>query len=121
MIRAVSSKATSSPTAFTQLLAALDLALGPSSEIVIVGDPKWEDTETMLKMLRSSFLPNKVQLLKPIGTESQDIEKIVEFTKDFSSEAGRATAYVCQDHKCNLPTTNAGKMLEQLGAKQRRH
>jgi hypothetical protein len=117
MIRAVSSKVTSSPTAFTQLLAALDFALGPSSEIVIVGDPKSVDTETMLKILRRGFLPNKVQLLKPIGMESRDIEKLVEFTKDFSSEAGRATAFVCQGHKCHLPTTDARRMLELLDTK----
>jgi hypothetical protein len=120
MIGVVSSKIASSPTAFTQLLAALDFALGPSSEIVIVGDPKSEDTETMLNMLRSSFLPNKVQLLKPIGMESLEIEELVEFTRDFSSEAGRATAFVCQGYKCNLPTTDARRMLELLDSERKR-
>jgi hypothetical protein len=120
MIRLVSSKVASSPTAFTHLLAAVDFALGPSSEIVIVGDPKSEDTEIMLKMLRSGFLPNNVQLLKPIGTESREVEKLVEFTRDFLSEGGRATAFVCQDHKCNLPTTDARRMLELLDKEQKR-
>jgi hypothetical protein len=120
MIGVVSSEIASSPTAFTQLLAALDFALGPASEIVIVGDPKSEDTETMVNILRSSFLPNKVQLLKPIGMQSREVEELVEFTRDFSSEGGRATAFVCQGHKCNLPTTDARRMLELLDTERKR-
>jgi uncharacterized protein YyaL (SSP411 family) len=69
----------------------------------------------MLGALRSRFIPSKVVLLRPEeGEGSQGITQIAQFTKPLTSIGGRATAYICRDYRCELPTTEVDKMLEML-------
>jgi len=103
-----------SPSAHTQLMVALDFGIGPCYEVVIAGKAQAEDTKAMVKALRTRFLPNKVVLLNPDERESPEIAKLAEFTKNQSSIEGKATAYVCLNYNCKLPTTDIGKMLELL-------
>ena len=111
---AFSSTVTQMPAAYTQLMVALDFALGSSYEIVIVGDPQGKDTVNILKTLRAQFLPNKVVLFRPCGGDSPDISHIAEFTKNLSSIDGKATVYVCTNYTCKMPTTDISKMLDLL-------
>lgn len=105
------------PGVFTQLMVALDFALGPSYEVVIVGNSQSEDTKAMLNAIGRQFVPNKVVLLRPTEKESPDITRIAEFTKNQSSLGSKATAYVCLNYVCNFPTTDINKMIELLNAK----
>ena len=68
----------------------------------------------MLEALRSRFIPNKVTLLRPMETEAPEINDLAEFVKYQVSIDGKATAYVCQNFSCKVPTTDAEKMLEFL-------
>jgi hypothetical protein len=111
--RAFSASIREAPIGSTQLLVALDFAVGPSYEIVIAGDADGADTSIMLNALRSAFLPNKVVLLKPKGQEAS-VARIAPFTESHSAIGSKATAYVCQDHKCGLPTTDPDEMLRML-------
>ena len=111
---AFSGSVNQSPSAHTQLMVALDFGIGPCYEVVIAGKAQAEDTKAMVKALRTRFLPNKVVLLNPDERESPEIAKLAEFTKNQSSIEGKATAYVCLNYNCKLPTTDIGKMLELL-------
>ncbi len=112
-IRAFSGTVSKAPEAYTQLLVALDFATGPSYEVVIVGNPQSDDTKAMLRALRGQFIPNKVMLFRP-AEGSGEIAYFPEFTRYLSNMEGKATAYVCLNHKCELPTTDIEKMLELL-------
>jgi uncharacterized protein YyaL (SSP411 family) len=112
--RTFSSAVSQSPGAFTQLMIALDFALGPAYEVVIIGDPEKEDTKTMVNTLRKTFVPSTVVLFRPGDAASADITHLAEFTKDLSSINNKATAYVCRDFRCELPTTEAHQMLTLL-------
>ena len=114
LMRAFSTEVTKDPSAHTQLMIALDFALGPSSEIVILGNPQKEDTAKMLQALRSKFVPRKVVILRSPVEESYEITKIAKFTKSLQAEEGKATAFVCRNYVCNLPTTDVHAMLELL-------
>lgn len=116
--RAFSKAVRQTPSACTQLLLAVDFALGPSYEVVIVGDSGSDDTRTMIRALRAHFVPNKIVLLRPSGEESPDITRLAGYTKYQSSIDGKATAYVCLNYTCKLPTTDSGKMLELLDVKK---
>ena len=48
------------PSGFGYLLEATDFYLGPVKEIVVVGDPKANDTKGLLAAIYRGFLPNKV-------------------------------------------------------------
>jgi len=115
--RAFSGSVNKLPSAHTQLMVALDFGIGPCYEVVIAGKAQAEGTKAMVKALRTRFLPNKVVLLNPDGRESPEIAKLAEFTKNQPSIDGRATAYVCMNYNCKLPTTDINKMLELLNVR----
>jgi uncharacterized protein YyaL (SSP411 family) len=115
--RAFSKSVKQSPAAHSQLMAALDFGIGPCYEVVVAGNAQAQDTKAMVKALRTRFLPNKVVLLNPIEQQSPEIARLAEFTKNQSSIEGKATAYVCLNYNCKLPTTDINKMLELLNAK----
>jgi len=114
LMHAFSIEVSRNPSAYTQLMIALDFALGPSSEVVVVGDSQKEDTAKMLQTVRSRFLPRKVVLLRSSVEESPEITDLAKFTKDLHGKGGKATAFVCRNYVCNLPTTDAQVMLELL-------
>ena len=105
------------PSAHTQLLSAVDFAVGPAYEVVIVGNSKAEDTKAMLEALHRPFLPNKVVILRAVEQASPEIDRVAEYAKYQTSTDGKATAYVCVNYNCDLPTTDQGKMLELLGVR----
>jgi uncharacterized protein YyaL (SSP411 family) len=114
LMRSFAGRAGEAPTAYAQLLIAVDFALGPANEIVIAGELQAEDTRKMLAALRRTFLPRKVVIFHPDGPEGQLMEEIVPWIKEQSSMDGRATAYVCQDFACQMPTSDAAEMLSLI-------
>jgi uncharacterized protein YyaL (SSP411 family) len=99
---------------FPFFLSAVDFSMGPSLEIVIAGDPKAEDTRAMLRALRCRFLPNAVLVLRPAGEAAPAIARIAPYTALQAGLGGRATAYVCRDFACALPTADIEIMLSLL-------
>jgi uncharacterized protein YyaL (SSP411 family) len=112
--RALAHEVDRAPQAHTHLLSALDLGLGPSFETLVCGDSRSEDTQCMLEALNERFLPHNVVLFRPAETDQPEIEKIAPFTKFQTCIDGKATAYVCQNYACNVPTTDPGEMLRLL-------
>ncbi|MCE8422726.1 MAG: thioredoxin domain-containing protein [Candidatus Methanoperedens sp.] len=102
------------PFAFTNFMTALDFAIGPSSEVVIVGDTQGKDTRAMLHALGKAFYPDKVVIFRPAGTGSSEIVRLAGYLKNMSSREGKATAYVCQNYSCKFPTIDIEKMMELL-------
>jgi len=105
-----------SPAAYTQLMIAADFAVGPSYEIAIAGDSRASDTREMLEAIHRRFIPNKVMVLLPTERRSQEVKRLAPFTREQSSIDGKATAYVCVNHRCKLPTTDIDTMLSLLGS-----
>lgn len=99
------------PLGHTMLMCAQDFALGPSYEIAIVDGKGGVGVDRILEALRSRFIPNKVIIM----VSGEEVHRIAEFTRNLSQLNGRATAYVCTGHKCELPTNDPEKMLELLG------
>ena len=53
-------------------------------------------------------------LLRPSGEPEPEITRLAEFTRYQSSLQGKATAYVCLNFRCRLPTTEVSQMLKSL-------
>ena len=104
------------PSAYSQLMVALEFLAGPQFEIVVAGKPGAQDTQAMLDAVRRSFLPNRVLLLRPQGAGSGAIAAIAPYTKDMKAEGGRATAYVCRNFACAKPVRTVDEMLGLLKA-----
>jgi len=112
--QAFSSRLSDVPSAFSQTLTAVDFGIGPGHEVIIAGRREAADTQAMLRVLRQMYLPNTVVLLRPPGGEGADIAQLAEYTSTQTAINGRATAYVCRNYQCELPTTDVEQMRKLL-------
>jgi uncharacterized protein YyaL (SSP411 family) len=95
----------SSATASTWMMASLDLAHAPSIEVAVAGDPDAPETRALLDAVRSRARPGITVLLKrPAGDAL--LERLSPFLKEFTAEPGKAVAYLCRNHACELPITD---------------
>lgn len=119
LMRASAGTIERSPSAYAFFLLSGDFAVGPTYEVVIVGDPDAEDTKNMLRALRSRFLPNKVVLFRQANRKSDKIVHLAPHIEPYRSLDGKATAYICRDNICSLPTTEPVTMFELLDEHER--
>jgi uncharacterized protein len=92
----------SHPTAAGQMLIALDFYLGPVQEFAVVGDPKAEETQRVMRAIRSGFRPNKVVAMKDIKANSPNAERILPLLAGKES-TGTVTTFICQNFACQKP------------------
>jgi uncharacterized protein YyaL (SSP411 family) len=111
------SQVAAAPSGYTQLMAAVDFGVGPSCEVVIAGRPGAEDTNDMIRALRSTFVPNKVVLFRPTDQKVPDIVGLSAFTEFQAGIDGKATAYVCRNYHCEKPVTDSGSLKKVLNEK----
>ena len=104
------------PLALPEMLVALDFQAGPTRQIVVTGTRDAPDTAAMLKAARRPFLPDSVVLLADNGASQEFLASHVDFFKDLQPLAGKATAYVCQNFACQLPTNDLTAMQKLLVA-----
>ncbi len=102
------------PSAYSQLMVALEFLEGPQYEIVVAGKPGAQDTKQMLDAVRHTFLPNRILLFRPQGAAGGTITKLAPYTADMKAEGGRATAYVCRNFACTNPVNALDEMLGLL-------
>ena len=94
-------------------MSAVEFGVEPSYEVVIAGDLSADNTQAMLSALRPIFIPNKVVILRPPG-ESLEILELAEYIGYNTMRNKQATAYVCLDYYCELPTNDIKQMLVLL-------
>jgi len=102
------------PQGHTHFLSALLFAYGPSYEVVISGDRNADGTREMLNRLRTHYSPNKVLHIRP--QEDSSLLSLIPALQYQEVLEGKATAYVCQNFKCNEPTTDPDEMIKLLGS-----
>jgi uncharacterized protein YyaL (SSP411 family) len=102
------------PVSSAMLLVAYDFAVGPPAEIVIAGLPKAQDTQELIRAVRSVYMPNKVVLLRS-STEGV-LDELCPYVKDLVTIQGKATAYLCHNYQCNRPTTSTEDLINQLNS-----
>jgi len=97
------------PTAHAQMLIGLDLLLGPSREVVLVGTPGDEDFEALRSEVHLALGARTVVL-----HQSEGIAGIAPFTTDMKKVDGKAAAYVCENFACKRPVTTANELRALL-------
>lgn len=103
------------PQAMPQLLAALDFSLDKPKQIIIAGDYQKEDTRKMLREVHRRYNPNKIVLLAD-GKAGQDfLAQHIPFMASVRMRDGKATAYICENYACKLPTSDLRVMAQLLG------
>ncbi len=102
------------PMGMPQMLVALDFQLKKPKQIIIAGKADAADTKKMLRAVYDRFLPNKIILLADGGRAQKQLAKYLPFIASVSMLDGKATAYVCEDYTCKLPTTDVNVMIDLL-------
>ncbi len=104
------------PLALPEMLVALDFQVGPTRQIVVSGTRDAPDTAAMLKAAREPFLPDSIILLADNGASQEFLASHVDLFKDLKPLDGKATAYVCENFTCHLPTSDLAAMQKLLAA-----
>ena len=102
-------------TGFSMMLNAVEFAHGESYEIVIAGNPESEDTQEMIRAIHDTFIPNRVILLKGTEHQTREISRLAPYAKFHDTVGGKATAHVCIDYNCKLPTNDTAQLLKLIG------
>ncbi|UCF83364.1 MAG: thioredoxin domain-containing protein [Desulfobacteraceae bacterium] len=112
--RYFSGQVTGHPMAYTQLLVALDFMVGPSKEIVITGDRALDGTQAMIAAVQRKFLPNKVVLFRPQGSEGKRLVDLSPFVEPMAPMNERPTVFVCEQYACQTPITDVDQLESVL-------
>src|SRR6185503_944570 len=104
------------PSATMGLLIALDLLLHQDGEIAIVGDPRKESTQALLKTVNAKFLPGTLLALRhPSGGGEE--ENLIPLLKGKTLVGGAEAAYVCENYACQAPVTTPADLEKALAAR----
>ncbi len=104
------------PHSMPLMLVALSRAASKPRQIFLSGQRKGADTQSLLREVHRRYLPNRVVFLADGGSAHLRLAARIEVLDSFRPIEGRATAYVCENYVCRLPTTDPevlGKLLEQ--------
>jgi len=100
-------------SAATFFQCALDLAVGPSTEILIVGARDDPATRALLDVPRSLYLPRATVLLRdPVWSGSLDA--LAPWSARHRPAGGEPTAFVCRGFACEAPTTDPSALARML-------
>ncbi len=115
LLKAFSGMVNKFPSGYTQFLMAVDFVVGPSYEIVIVGDPASDELQGFKRQLQAPFMPNKVVLFKPDDDlPTGTVADIAPYTANYKAINGKTTVFVCRNYQCELPTNDIKKVLESI-------
>jgi uncharacterized protein len=117
-LSAFAARLQSDPETVPALASALDFRLSQTKQIVIAGDLGSPDTQVLLQLVNQRFLPNKVVILANDGVEQEQLARWLPFLSSVTRKAGRATAYVCENYLCKLPTADPETMARLLDNRQ---
>jgi uncharacterized protein len=98
------------PTAFAQWLCAADFALGPTSEVAVLGAPADQQTKALVGALWKNYQPRLVaaSCAYPPDGKSPALLKERPLLND------KPTAYACQGMVCRQPVNSPAEMEAQL-------
>jgi uncharacterized protein YyaL (SSP411 family) len=101
-LNGLASRISQQPVAVPQMLVALEYARAVKRQVILAGETG--ELRAFLHEIRSRFLPHTAVLLTDAAPDSVAYGKV----------DGHATAYVCQNFTCQLPTTDLAKLGELL-------
>ena len=113
-LRALEGILTTAPSAAAEALLAVDYYLDTPKEIVIVTPTSRRDAEPLLAQLRVTFLPNRILTVVVDGEDLAAQMKLIPLLEGKFARDGQATAYVCENRVCDLPTTDPDVFARQI-------
>jgi uncharacterized protein YyaL (SSP411 family) len=106
------------PMAAGQLLLALDRYLGPSRELLLVGDLASSDSASVIGAIRRRYLPRCVIAARDFETDGHEDRTAVldDAFAGKSAADGEPTLYVCEHFTCQEPVRGVEAILERVAS-----
>ncbi|MFH2204486.1 MAG: thioredoxin domain-containing protein [Elusimicrobiota bacterium] len=104
------------PQTLPQLMAAADFASTKPRQIILAGKLDDPGLREMLRIVHSRYMPAKILLVVPPGEVHERLAKRLPILKGMVPIADKATAYICADFTCEMPTNDLAvvrKLLEK--------
>lgn len=102
------------PRSLPQMLVAVDYSLSKPKQIIILGGIEGADTRKMLREVHKQFIPNKILMVLGSKESQQQMSTYMPSVSAYSRINGKATAYVCINYACLLPTNDVQVMSRAL-------
>lgn len=102
------------PLSFPVLNGAALLADAPPRELVIVGDSRLGETQSLLKVASDYFLPEMAVIL--LESPDNPLIKRLPFLKEMGLVKGKPAAYYCHNFTCQAPVASADELRGLLGS-----
>ena len=116
-IRAFGKRVVAAPQAMPQMMVAVNFYLDKPKQIFIAGERNAPDTRALLAEVHKRFLPNRIILLADGGPAQHRLAESLEVLNTFRRIDGKATAYICENYACRLPTNQAAVVARLLDGK----
>lgn len=98
------------PLVHAYMLCALDLYLGPRTQVVLVGSKPTEVLTQMRAAINRPYMPNQAAIVRIGGIGPGDFEVL----KGKKCIADKPTVYICQGHSCEAPITSLKGLADKL-------
>jgi len=99
------------------MLAALEYSFDAPEQLIIAGTRGEKDTEDMLQQASRFFHPHLQVLLADGGENQEMLTTSLDFFDTVEKIDDKATAYLCRDYTCRMPTNDVeklGHLLEEM-------
>ena len=113
-IQAFERRLLATPHAMPQMMAAVNFYLDKPKQILIAGQRNSPDTKAILREVHKRFIPNKILVLADGGPAHQRLNASLEILDSLRQVDGKATAYICEDYVCKLPTNDVAVVARLL-------
>ena len=120
ILRTFAQKIIRAPDSMPQMLVALETARANPAQIVIAGNLRSIDTQNLLDVARACSRPHHVILMADGGEGQKYLASHSSIYSTLTAINGKATAYLCENLVCQLPTSDPAK-LEALLTRDNKH
>ncbi len=110
ILRAVAPALDRQPSAFGRMLSAADRLLGEQLDVVVAGPPDGADARALRESAAEPFVPDLVLTAVQVGAPHAEWP----LYEGKAARGGAATAYACRGYACDEPTSDAGRLGEQV-------
>ncbi|MGO4882973.1 MAG: thioredoxin domain-containing protein [Bryobacteraceae bacterium] len=112
-LEAFGSRMVAAPVGVPQMLLAYEFSLAKPKQIILAGERGAADMRQLIQVLHEGFEPNRIALL--VDAESRAaLALCLPTIAGMSAIEGKATAYVCENYSCQLPTTDVAAFRQLL-------
>ncbi|MFN8549219.1 MAG: thioredoxin domain-containing protein [Candidatus Eisenbacteria bacterium] len=117
-LRAFQTHLERAPSAFQQMLLALDDYLGVRREIVIVGPREDAATRALIDATRATFLPRTVVTLRAVPARGEEAAPLP-LHEGKEMVGGTPAAYVCENMTCGAPVSDPAALRDAITGSDR--